>query len=140
MITDEQHEQFLLTLDNELKDLKSHFLKDKLDDRHIEHFTNLYTRNQYEKQLPIVWVKMGNPVLTEFYSSELNLTWLMTFVAYLYNLNINNDEIDEIKNTCIYLTFVLLNVKGFNVVDGVVYLLKHDLDFITYNIDRCSFI
>jgi hypothetical protein len=137
MITDEQHEQFLLTLDNELKNLKTWLLKDKLDDRHIEHFTNLYTRNQYEKQLPIVWVKTSNPIVTEFYSSELNLTWLMTFVTYLDNLNISNDEI---KNTCIYLTFVLLNVKGFNVVDGVVYLLKHDLDFITYNLDRRSFI
>lgn len=112
-----------------------------LDDGLVEFAINRFCKIRLGKELPIKWVKQGDSI-KEFYPSEFNMTWLVTYINY-YNefLSDDNDlELSDIKHSCLFLGLALSKIRGINIVDGTVYLLKNDLDFVTYKIDKQIFI
>lgn len=142
MITDEQFQEFLTSIDETVKYILN---QDVLDNSksNIEYCVNAFYSKKYGKDPnDIIWVKQGNTPITEFYSSELNLTWLCTYLKFHNNFLKDSEEEDhhEIFQTCLFLTFVLTKVKGINIIDGNVYLLENDLEFVQYKIDQKLFI
>ena len=142
MISKEQHEEFLNTIDTSIKRLVA---QEILDDSkgNIEYCSQVFFTKRYgSKPEQIVWVKQGNSPIIEFYPSELTLPWLVTYMGY-YNSFMVGDVDTDIRDTyeaCSYLAFVLTKVKGINIVDGVVYLLENDLEFVQYKLDQKLFI
>jgi hypothetical protein len=142
MITNEQQEHFLSQLDDKLKEFYETSECIKGDKDTIEMCINKFTQVRCGKNLPIHWVKESNFEIKEFYPTELSLTWLVTYITY-YNELLKNDpdkELEEMKHACIFLGIALSKIKGINIVDDVVYLLEHDLEFVSYKLDRKLFI
>lgn len=144
MISNEEYEKFLNTIDESIKLLMS---QDILDDSkgNIQYCVNAFYTQRYEREpKEIVWVKQGNTPITEFYPSELMLPWLITYMKYYNNFlkdsDISEDDSSEVYKTCCYLSFVLTKIKGINVVDNTIYLLENDLEFIQYKLDQKLFI
>lgn len=142
MITDEQFQEFLTSIDGIVRYLVN---QDVLDNSksNVEYCVDAFYSKRYGKDLnEIIWVKQGNTPITEFYSSELNLTWLTTYIKFYNNFLKDSKEKDhrEIYQTCLFLAIVLTNVKGINIIDGNVYLLENDLEFVQYKLDPKLFI
>tara|TARA_R110000803_G_scaffold13218_5_gene37317 strand:+ start:1760 stop:2197 length:438 start_codon:yes stop_codon:yes gene_type:complete len=115
--------------------------KFKLDNKEdVISSINKYTSLRHGHELPIVWVKQSNPIITDFYPSEINKRWLSSFITY-YDIisNMNNSDDNEIYVCCYYMFKVLTYVKGINIVDGVVYLLEDKYDFVKFKVDVMNF-
>ena len=142
-MTNEQQQTFLLGLDESIKGF--HKMGETLINGSltIEFCLDKFTTIRNGKSLPIVWVKDSNTEIKEFYPSELNLTWLISYVTY-YNQCVKDEdpdeELEDITRACIFLAIALTKIKGINIVDGVVYVLQHDLEFVNYKIDRKLFL
>ena len=89
------------------------------------------------EQHNIVWVNNKNTPINEFYCSEINISWLVSFIT---TNTIKNPETTKLVEECQNLLDVLLNVKGINLVDNTFYLLEHDLMFVDYNVKKQIFI
>jgi hypothetical protein len=144
MISNQEHEEFLKTIDESIKLLMS---QDVLDDSksNIEYCAQAFFVKRYKKEpKQSVWVKQGNSPITEFYSSELMIPWLVTYMKYYNNflkdIDIEDGELGDIYKTCLYLSFVLTKIKGINIVDDTIYLLENDLEFVQYKLDQKLFI
>jgi hypothetical protein len=141
MITNEQHEEFLKELDNHVEAFRDTCDEVLEDGGLVEFALERYTKLRFGYELPIKWVKQSNDEVKEFYPSELNLPWLVGYINY-HNRFIPDDDLEltDIKHACLFLGIVLTKVKGINIVNDTVYLLKNDLDFVTYKIDKQIFI
>lgn len=137
MITDEEFERYLTLLDDNISVIilnNALLLEDSKSN--IEYFTKTFYKESYGKEPnEIIWVKLNNTPITEFYPSELNLTWLCTYITFYHEfLQNKHKDYDSIFKICLFLTFVLTKVKGINVINGNVYLLENDLEFVQYNL------
>ncbi len=142
MVTNEQHELFLSQIDGKVKEFYETGAVFTDDKGTIEVCIDKFTELRHGHNLPIKWVKESNSEIKEFYPSELNLTWLISYITY-YNEYLKDhpdDDLQGIKNACIFLAIALTKIKGINIVDNVVYLLQHDLEFVNYKLDRKLFI
>jgi hypothetical protein len=144
MISNEEHEEFLTTIDESIKGLISQNILDSSEGNITFCVNHFYEKRYNRTPEDIIWVKQGNTPITEFYSSELMLPWLVTFMKY-YNRFLSHDfekevDLEEIYQTCAYLAFVLTKIKGINIIDDTVYLLENDLEFIQYKLDQKVFI
>jgi hypothetical protein len=141
-MTNLQQEIFLGGLDETIKEFYD-MGKSVIDDTEtIEVCVNKFTEIRNGSPLPIVWVKESNTPIKEFYPSELNLTWLVSYVVY-YNYLLKDcpdKDLEKIKHACTFLAIALTKIKGINIIDGTVYLLQHDLEFVNYKLDRKLFI
>jgi hypothetical protein len=105
-----------------------------------------YCQIRYEEEYPIVWVKDASSPVKEFYSSEITLHWLITYMEYHVSVlkgfdpeYVDND-LSEIYSACLYMAFVMRYTKGVNMIDGTIYILEKDCEFIQYKMDRKLFI
>lgn len=115
--------------------------KFKLDNKEdVISSINKYTSLRYGYELPIVWVKQSNPIIRDFYPSEINKRWLSSFMTYYNTISdMNNSDDNEIYVCCYYMFKVLTYVKGVNIVDGVVYLLEDKYDFVKFKMGIMNF-
>jgi hypothetical protein len=141
MITNEQHEKFFKEIDDLIGSFKT-VCNTILDDGLVEFALERYTKIRFGRQLPIKWVKQGDTEVKEFYTAELNLPWLVTYINY-YNEFLDNDsdlELLDIKHSCLFLGLALSKVRGINIVNDTVYVLKNDIEFVNYKLDKQIFI
>lgn len=146
---DELHEKFLNELDINIEKIK---IEDNLKNskENVELCLERYSEITYGKKLPIVWVTEKNPIIKEFYSSEFNLTWMLSFVRYYYDvIPKENKLLDEIQDDsdmgkiyrrCLFMSIVLTMTQGINVVDDVIYVLGKDVEFVDYKLDKLPFV
>ena len=139
-ITNEQHEEFLKQIDEHMNAFKE-VCDTLLDDTLVEFAMERFCKIRLGRELPIKWVKQGDGI-KEFYPSDLNMSWIVTYINY-YNefLDKENDsELLEIKHACLFLGLALSKIRGINIIDGTVYLLKNDLEFVDYKVNKQIFI
>jgi len=138
MVTKQQHEDFLSSIDDYLIEFRETIKC--LDDRDstIELCINKFTQIRYGKELPIVWVKDSSTEVKEFYPPELNLTWMITYITYFnqYLIDDPDEDLESIKHACIFLAIALGKIKGINILDNIVYVLPRDIEFVDYKLDR----
>ena len=140
MISEEKFKDLLSNLDNSIENKKNE------PDIGVEWCVKEYCKIKFNKELPIVWVKEGTTPITEFYPSELNLSWIVTYIDFyqgeLYRFKNKDvdDDLTEIYGACVYLSHILTHVKGINIVDGVFYLLKNDYEMVQYKVDKNIFL
>tara|TARA_R110002020_G_scaffold372772_2_gene584193 strand:+ start:80 stop:496 length:417 start_codon:yes stop_codon:yes gene_type:complete len=92
----------------------------------------------------VKWVNNGNSEVKEFYCSEINKPWLYSFTHY-YEMFLKDTPEDsvylnDLNTRCLMMLYVMLYVKGVNIVDNVAYLLESDVVFVNYNIKKQIFI
>ena len=139
MITNEEHEDFLRQIDVRIESFKD--TCDSLDETFIEFAIDKFCLIRLGKILPIKWVKLGDDI-KEFYSSDLNMSWLITYISY-YNKFLDKEddlELSSIKDSCIFLGLALSKVRGINIVDNTVYLLRNNLELVDYKLDKHEFL
>jgi hypothetical protein len=158
MITNEQHERFLSKIDEQIKNLKeqNHFTNSKSN---IEFCLERFCQIKYGKVLPIVFVSNPNKYsnVTEYYSSEMNLPWLVSYVFYYTEfLTLNKlkslegfsvlsiEEMSEdyykIYTQCLFMSIIMTMCRGVALKDDVIYVLTKDVDFVNYKIEPKLFI
>lgn len=140
MITNEQHEEFLKQVDDHIDAFKE-VTNSLFDDSIVEFAINKFCMIRLGRELPIKWVKQGDSV-KEFYPADLNLSWLITYINY-YNEFLTKDEdtdLVKIKHSCLFLGLALSKIRGINIIDNTVYLLKNDLEFVDYKLNKQIFI
>lgn len=140
MISNEQHEEFLKQIDDHIESFKD-VCNTLLDDNLVEFAMTRFCKIRFGKVLPIKWVKQGDKI-KEFYSSEHNMSWLVTYVSYHNKFLDNGDDLEllDIKHACLFLGLALSKVRGVNIIDDTVYLLKNDLELVNYKLDKQIFI
>ena len=104
-------------------------LSDEILDQHIHDFFGV--------GFNIIRVTDKNPVVSEFYPSELNLSWCINFLIYASTFGKTNSNLYDRVFT---LSIILLNVKGVNVIDNTVYILMTNYDFIEFRPTKKLFI
>lgn len=142
-MTNEQHERFLSELDENIKKMANQEIL-ACDESNITFCLGIFTEIKYGKKLPIVLIKSPTHEVNEFYSSELNLPWLLTYVQY-YIDNMSKDmfidlDVHETYQCCLYMSMVMTMCKGINIVNETVYILVNDVEFVSYKMDRKLFI
>jgi hypothetical protein len=142
MISNEQHKDFLDTIDHSIN---HHISGSTINRGDIEYFsTKLFVKRFNRKPKDIVWVKEGNTPITEFYSSKLMVPWLTTFIKYYQTFLKNKEDLDfdlgKIYWSCVNLLYITQHINGINIIDDTIYLLEHDLEFVRYKLDKKLFI
>jgi hypothetical protein len=138
MITNEEYEEFLTTIDDSIKTI---IKQDVLDDSkwNIQCCVDAFCEIKFGKRLPTIWVKQGNLPISEFYPSEHHLSWLATYIkfysTFLRGTGDVDGDLDRTYKTCIFLSLILTMVSGINIVDETVYLLEKDCNFVQYSLD-----
>jgi hypothetical protein len=139
MITNEEHEDFLKQIDLQIESFMD--TCDSLDETVVEFAIDKFCMIRLGKTLPIKWVKLGDGI-KEFYPSDLNMSWLITYINY-HNKFLNKEgdlELLDIKHSCIFLGLALSKIRGINIVDDTVYLLRNDLELVDYKLNKQIFI
>ena len=140
MITNQQHEKFFKEIDDHLEAFKD-VCNTLIDDELVEFAMSRFCKIRMGVELPIKWVKQGDTNVTEFYTGELNLPWLVAYINYYNELLDEKDlELLDIKHSCLFLGLALSKVRGINIVNNTVYILNNDVGFVNYKLDKQIFI
>jgi hypothetical protein len=140
MINNEQHQKFIDEIDEHIESFVD-VCNTLSDDGIVEFAMERFTKIRFGKQLPVKWVKQGDTEVSEFYPSEINLPWLVSYINY-HNQFVDDKDLEllDIKHSCLFLALALSKVRGINIVNDTVYVLKKDLEFVHYKMDRQIFI
>jgi hypothetical protein len=145
MISDDLHAKFLRELDDNMSYLiRQDFLEHSEDN--VKICIDRYCKITYGSELPVVWVTPNrNHGVEEFYSSEYNLTWLLSYVRYYgdYISELEGEKYEDlydIYRRCLFMSLIMTMTEGINIVDNTVYVLGKDVDFVNYKIEKKLFI
>jgi len=125
MLTEEEYRSIFEYIDQTLETRELH-PDQTIAEEVVEDCVDEYNTIKYGKNLPIKWVTDFDKDCTEFYTSEENLSWLLTMISYWKNTEDYSEDLHEISLRCLLMATILLFVDGINTIDGVTYLLKKD--------------